>query len=141
MLLRAKEPNKGKWNGVGGKIEPHESPLESCQREVFEETGLQVKNLVFRGIIKFAGIEGIYLFVGSEFEGNVVQSSEGKLEWKSIDWILQSKDVVSNIPLFLEEVVNTESEPKVYECGYSANGELISFQKRPITLVKTVGYV
>lgn len=29
MLFRAKEPNKGKWNGVGGKIEFNETPKES----------------------------------------------------------------------------------------------------------------
>ncbi len=29
MLQRAKEPNLGKWNGVGGKIEPGETPRES----------------------------------------------------------------------------------------------------------------
>lgn len=47
MLLRAKEPNKGKWNGVGGKIENGETPDESCKREVFE--GIGVKEAEFQG--------------------------------------------------------------------------------------------
>ena len=40
MLHRRKPPNQGLWNGVGGKIEAGETPLEGCLREVLEETGL-----------------------------------------------------------------------------------------------------
>ncbi len=128
MLLRAKEPNKGKWNGVGGKIEPDETPAHCCKREVFEETGLQVSDLSYRGIISLDGIDHIYVYVGRNFEGTLIDSPEGKLEWKTIDWILQSQEVVSNIPLFLEEILDPNSEPKHFECRYSDSDELISFE-------------
>ena len=43
MLYRNKKENDcnaGKWIGVGGKLEPGESPDECLLREVKEETGL-----------------------------------------------------------------------------------------------------
>lgn len=128
MLLRAKEPNKGKWNGVGGKIEHDETPNENCTREVLEETGLLLKNQIFRGMIALNGFECIYVFASNDFEGPLLPSDEGILEWKKLDWILSSKDVVANIPYFIEDVLNFTSEPKVYDCSYSETGELTGFQ-------------
>ncbi len=42
MLYRNRkpeDPNEGKWLGIGGKIEPGETPDECNAREVMEETG------------------------------------------------------------------------------------------------------
>ncbi|WP_390628297.1 NUDIX hydrolase [Bacillus litorisediminis] len=128
MLFRNKEPNKGRWNGVGGKIEPNETPYESCIREVYEETGLTVVNQVFRGIISFRGIESICLFVCDEFTGDLIESDEGILEWKSIEWILHSNHVVPNIPLFIEEILDFQNEPKIYDCIFTKEGKMTSFQ-------------
>lgn len=128
MLLRAKEPNKGKWNGVGGKIEFNETPKESCTREVLEETGLKLKNPLFRGMIALNGIECIYVYASNDFEGNLISTDEGMLEWKKLDWILSSKEVVGNIPFFIEDVLNFTSEPKLYDCSYSKSGELLGVQ-------------
>lgn len=128
MLYRAKNPNKGKWNGVGGKIEAHETPIESCRREVLEETGLIVKNLYFRGIIALNGVECIHVFVSNEFEGELLASDEGFLEWKSKDWVLTSEGPVENIPLFIEYVLDLNQKPAVYDCRYAETGEMIDFQ-------------
>nr|WP_263323508.1 8-oxo-dGTP diphosphatase [Neobacillus sp. Marseille-Q6967] len=136
MLLREKEPNKGKWNGVGGKIDPYETPLESCKREVWEETGLNIRNPVFRGIIALDGIESIYVYVCDEFEGEILASNEGILEWKSLNWILTSNEAVENIPLFIEEVLDLQGDLHVYNCCYSAAGEMIDFQKMPLRLIE-----
>jgi 8-oxo-dGTP pyrophosphatase MutT (NUDIX family) len=41
MLHRYALPGKKRiWNGLGGKCEPSESPLQAAQREVHEESGL-----------------------------------------------------------------------------------------------------
>lgn len=40
MCRRVKEPYKGLFNMVGGKIEPGEDGLEAAYRELYEETGI-----------------------------------------------------------------------------------------------------
>ncbi len=44
MLQRAKEPNRGLWSPIGGKLEMRtgESPFECAIREAKEETGIEL---------------------------------------------------------------------------------------------------
>ncbi|MCA9425692.1 MAG: 8-oxo-dGTP diphosphatase, partial [Candidatus Omnitrophica bacterium] len=77
----------GKWNGLGGKLEPGESPEECVIREVFEESGLRLIEPEFRGILtwpKFDGVEDwlAFVFAGEKFTGTLKDSSaEGDLRW------------------------------------------------------------
>lgn len=47
--------HSGKWNGLGGKLERDESPLEAAVREVTEESGLRLPAEWFRplGVLQF----------------------------------------------------------------------------------------
>ena len=49
ILLTRREDN-GRWCLPGGGMDPGESAAEACVREVFEETGLQVKAIKLVGI-------------------------------------------------------------------------------------------
>ena len=42
---RAKEPFKGQYNFVGGKVEKDESPINAAYRELEEETGISAKDI------------------------------------------------------------------------------------------------
>ena len=46
MLHRAREPNRGLWVPVGGKLDPFESPRAAAIRELREETGISDATLV-----------------------------------------------------------------------------------------------
>jgi 8-oxo-dGTP diphosphatase len=89
MLYRNKKDNdyhEGKWNGLGGKFEYGESPEECAKREVKEEAGLTVKSLEMKGFITFPLFDGkddwyVFLFVIDDYEGELIDSPEGKLEW------------------------------------------------------------
>ena len=41
-----KEDDFGMYIPIGGKIEPYETPEEAAKREVFEETGYNIDNLI-----------------------------------------------------------------------------------------------
>lgn len=132
LLHRNKAPNKGKWNGVGGKIEKGETPYHAVFRETLEETGLLINDLTFRGIVSWNNKGGMYVFTGTEMEGTLQEGPEGKLEWKRLDWIKTSDQVVSNMPIFLPEVLGAES-PKEHAFTYSVNGEIMDYQKKKLS--------
>lgn len=76
----------GKWNGLGGKLEPSETPEECAIREIREEAGLIVRNLLLKGFLTFPGFANdedwyAFVFVVREFEGELVESPEGYLQW------------------------------------------------------------
>jgi 8-oxo-dGTP diphosphatase len=53
VLIKKNKPEwqKGKLNGVGGKIEAGETCLEAMIREFYEETGLLIKDWTYMGVI------------------------------------------------------------------------------------------
>jgi len=42
VVRRGNEPGKGLWSVPGGRVEPGETLAQACEREVLEETGLEV---------------------------------------------------------------------------------------------------
>ena len=83
----------GKWNGLGGKLDPGETPEECAFREIMEESGLKAKNLILKGIITFPGFSDdedwyTFLFVIDDFEGQLIDSPEGVLKWIPNDELL-----------------------------------------------------
>jgi 8-oxo-dGTP diphosphatase len=89
MLHRVKKANdihKGKWNGLGGKVEKGESPEDCVIREVKEESGLTIESPEMKGIITFPEFDGtndwiVFVFKADVFTGELINSNEGKLEW------------------------------------------------------------
>lgn len=45
LIKRGKEPNKGAWSIPGGRQEAGETVRETAAREVFEETGITIKDI------------------------------------------------------------------------------------------------
>ena len=88
LLIKASRGiSKGKWNGVGGKLEKEETPEEGAIREVYEETGLKVKNLFHHGTMSFYMNGGdeldiiVHVFSTSDFSGTPASTEEGELRW------------------------------------------------------------
>ena len=53
MCKREKEPYKGKFNLVGGKVEQDENELQAAYRELQEETGITNKDIKLIHIMNF----------------------------------------------------------------------------------------
>ena len=119
LLLNRNKPFwMGCWNGVGGKIEKGESPVEAAIRETYEETGIKVdiKNDYYRVAWYVRGdkdsLGGMYVFI-HEVDKKIrtpKRSVEGILDYKKIDWILNpmNSGISKNIPVFLPTFLNNE---------------------------------
>jgi 8-oxo-dGTP diphosphatase len=89
MLHRVKKAgdyHRGKWNGLGGKLLPGESPEECLRREVLEESGLTVEAATLRGIITFPNFDGVddwycFVYTVEQVSGELAASPEGELRW------------------------------------------------------------
>ncbi len=87
LKLAARGISKGKWTGLGGVIEPGETPEEGIVREVYEESGLRVKRMRKAGSIKFykgsrENALGLgHLFLVDGFSGRAKGTAEGELKW------------------------------------------------------------
>ena len=53
-VKRSEDMHKGKWNGLGGKFEPGETPEECAIREILEESGLRVQVITTEGDPNFS---------------------------------------------------------------------------------------
>ena len=122
MLHRNKPPNKGKWNCVGGHIEPGEAPIAACIREVWEETGFTIDGPTFHGLLTWEGFEipmgGLYLFSADVPVDAVTRGNgEGILAWKPKDWVITSDEVVDNLHI-VTPLVLVGMAPQVYHFVY-----------------------
>ena len=100
MLHRIKKENdvnRDKWIGVGGKVEPGESPEDCVRREVLEETGLTLLSYRFRGMVTFVDDAGwqeyMCLFTADRYEGTLSDCDEGELAWIE-------KEAVQKLPIW-----------------------------------------
>jgi 8-oxo-dGTP diphosphatase len=97
MIHRVKKEidiHKGKWNGLGGKFEPGESPEDCVIREVQEESGLRISNPVMKGFLSFPDFANgedwyAFVFLAAEFEGELIEPPEGYLRWINNDELLK----------------------------------------------------
>ncbi|OGR62488.1 MAG: DNA mismatch repair protein MutT [Elusimicrobia bacterium GWB2_63_22] len=89
MLHRVKKPDdvhEGKWNGLGGKFEPGESPEECVIREIREEAGLRLRKPRLKGVLTFPDFTKqedwyVFVFTATQFTGRLIDSPEGDLAW------------------------------------------------------------
>lgn len=141
FLNRQKAPWMGRWNGVGGKLDAHESPYECIVRETWEETGLRVASYVDRGVMRWVrdGVDlgGVHIFTAQVLDDTRAlyptprtHCHEGILDWKTSEWLLHPENtgVVDNVKIMLGDMftagpgavwVSTYEGPLLASCTYS----------------------
>jgi 8-oxo-dGTP diphosphatase len=85
---RAHDHHLGKYNGLGGKLDPGEDVLAGMRREIREEAGIECTQLLLRGTVNWPGFGKHgedwlgFLFLVTRFEGTPLdRNPEGTLEW------------------------------------------------------------
>jgi 8-oxo-dGTP diphosphatase len=129
---RADDQQLGKYNGLGGKLEPGEDIVSGMRREIFEESGLQVGSMQLRGTINWPGFGKAgedwfgFIFLIDTFSGSApAHNAEGTLEWVE-------RDALLSLPLwegdrhFLPLVFDADPRPFHGVMPY-AEGRLVSW--------------
>ena len=84
MCLRKKEPYKGLYNLVGGKIEKDETGLESAYRDLEEESGITKEDIILTHLMTFnyqmSNIE-LQVYTGKLNKNVKVVEEVNKLYW------------------------------------------------------------
>lgn len=88
MCKREKEPYKGKFNLVGGKVEQNEDELHAAYRELQEETGITNKEIKLTHVMNFqykmSDME-LELYAGKLNKDVILTEEVNKLYWMSKD--------------------------------------------------------
>ena len=88
FCIRAKEPYKGMYNFVGGKVEEGETNDEAAYRELFEETGISKENIEldhFMDLNYFKYGNNLQVYYGILKHEVELKEEKNKLEWVTID--------------------------------------------------------
>ncbi|MFQ5921945.1 MAG: NUDIX domain-containing protein [Anaerolineales bacterium] len=121
-LASDREGWSGRYNGIGGHIEPGEEPLSAARREVLEETGLSLSEQQLCGIVTVdtggsPGI-GLFVFVGEAVENDLSAGPEGAPAWLPIDR-LADYDLVEDLNFLIPQALKAQSENTVFFAAYS----------------------
>lgn len=93
MCKRTKEPYKGKYNLVGGKVEQGENELHAAYRELQEETGITKQDIQLTHLMNFQyNMSDIELEV---FVGKLNKEVELQEEINELLWINGKEDFFS----------------------------------------------
>ena len=88
FCIRAKEPYKGMYNFVGGKVEEGESNDDAAYRELFEETGISNNDIEldhFMDLNYFKYENNLQVYYGILKHDVTLVEEKNKLEWVTID--------------------------------------------------------
>lgn len=86
----------GKYNGLGGKLEPDEDVAAGMRREIREEAGIECDEMVLRGTVSWPGFGKHgedwlgFVFLVTRYSGTPLErNAEGTLEWVPRERLLE----------------------------------------------------
>lgn len=110
FCIRAKEPYKGLYNFVGGKVEENESNDDAAYRELFEETSISNNDIElehFMDLNYFKYDNNLQVYYGILKHNVNLIEEKNKLEWIDInEKLLDNKKFAGNynIPHIIRQI-------------------------------------
>jgi 8-oxo-dGTP diphosphatase len=94
--MRADDQHLGKYNGLGGKLQPDEDIIAGLKREIREEAGIECEEILLRGTISWPGFGKNgedwfgFIFRIDRYQGiPFTENHEGTLAWIPVERILE----------------------------------------------------
>ena len=110
FCIRAKEPYKGLYNFVGGKVEENEPNDEAAYRALFEETGISSNEIEldhFMDLNYFKYENNLQVYYGILKNEVTLVEEKNKLEWVTINEELLNNEKFAgnyNIPHIIKQI-------------------------------------
>jgi 8-oxo-dGTP diphosphatase len=132
----------GKYNGLGGKLDPGEDVIAGFRREIREEAGIECEELQLAGTISWPGFGKHgedwfgFIFRVTRFSGTPHSSNpEGSLEWVDVERVL-SFPLWSGDHFFLPLVFDFTT-PQFHGVMPYQNGQPVSWSYSSIPTLTT----
>ena len=122
---RVKDPNKGLWVAPGGKLEPEESPVECAIREMREESGLELRDVMLRGIMTEVSPRPDYqwitfIFAATHWSGELTPAAGvGEFRWVSTREVFEL-EIPPTDRIFFARVIRLADPPFLLKFTYDA---------------------
>lgn len=111
LAMKKRGFGKGRYNGVGGKVESEESIVDAVRREAYEEVLVTVGELTECAQISFtfphnpSFDQHVYVYVSEDWKGDVKETEEMAPSWYRVEDIPYDQmwpDDIFWLPLVLE---------------------------------------
>ena len=123
FCIRSKEPYKGLYNFVGGKVEDNETDENAAYRELYEETGISKKFIKlehFMDLNYFKYNNNLQVYYGILYNNVELVEEKNKLEWVKLDKELLNIEKFAgnyNIPHIIKQIkVYLRDENEITKC-------------------------
>lgn len=133
LMRRNKAPNLGLWVAPGGKIELGESPRDAARREMQEETGLEVEDMVWRGYCtEVSPLPDwqwmLFIYVARRFRGTLQPDlREGALAWVDTGRYFADLPIPQADRIFAPQVLSAGDGMFEAKFEYDADLNLVSW--------------
>lgn len=121
------------WMAPGGHREFNEGLFECARREVFEETGLKIKNLRIKAtgnaFLRDLNEEFFFHFITADYaSGRLKQKiDDGEFVWLTKNQILKQKNLLAELKHVLPIVLDGTREVISFKAVYSKGNTLTHF--------------
>jgi 8-oxo-dGTP pyrophosphatase MutT (NUDIX family) len=92
LAMKKRGFGEGKWNGIGGKLDPDETPKQAAIRETQEEILVTPKNLRKAAELTFDEFHNgepyhvkVHVFTATQWEGEPTETEEMAPQWFPVD--------------------------------------------------------
>lgn len=136
-LLLHRNPQKrimpGIWMAPGGHREFNEGVFECARREVWEETGLKIKNLRIKATgnayVKDIDQEFFFHMVTADFAGGTLKTNEedGEFKWLTKKAIMKLDKLLPELKHILPHILSNKKTVLSYTAFYETGTEMTAF--------------